>query len=235
MVFCCLDTTGLVSDSASRSEELQTGAWVGFGTEARSSTSCRIASRYTAPPSLRGGGLLDVHVDPLELVLHLLLLEGRHLGGHRHRAGVVVVPALVLEGKTSVEPLGPALQAGVGDPEGERVEGSLGAHHQGSHRVDPTRRPRSPAWLDLRCSSRDFPRHLEPLLGLGSGRGAVLPSVLAVGASCCQERASDSGCSLRWGHGSSSSSSSSTDQLGTCSSDFNVKICSWQRNDRTGY
>ena len=40
-VFLLLDTTGLVTDSASRSGELQTGAWVGFGTEARSSTSCR--------------------------------------------------------------------------------------------------------------------------------------------------------------------------------------------------
>ena len=89
-----------------------------------------IASRYTAPPSLHGGGLADVHVAPLGLVHHLL--EGRHLlGGHRHRAGVVVavVPALVLEGKTSVEPLGAlVLQVGVGDPGGEQVEGSLGAH-----------------------------------------------------------------------------------------------------------
>ena len=48
-----------------------------------------IASRYTAPPSLHGGGLADVHVAPLGLVHHPL--EGRHvLGGHRHRAGVVV-------------------------------------------------------------------------------------------------------------------------------------------------
>ena len=76
-----------------------------------------IASRYTAPPSLHGGGLADVHVAPLDLVLHLL--KGRHLllGGHRHRAGVVV------------EPLGAlVLQVGVGDPGGEQVEGSLGAH-----------------------------------------------------------------------------------------------------------
>ena len=134
---------------------------------------------------------------------------------------LAVVPALVLEGKTSFEPLGAlVLQVGVGDPGGEQVEGSLGAH-QGSHRVDPTPRPRSPAWLYLRCSSRDFPRHLEPLLGLGTGRGAVLPSVLAAGASCCQERASDSGCSLRGCRGPGTSqehSPPSTDQVGSCSS-----------------
>ena len=42
---------------------------------------------------------------------------------------LAVVPALVLEGKTSFEPLGAlVLQVGVGDPGGEQVEGSLGAH-----------------------------------------------------------------------------------------------------------